>query len=57
LSIKKNLLRVIESLEYQQIEHYNSERHLTLSYLYDIRDNKVPKKLMIDRKNNAITNR
>ena len=57
MSIKKNLLRVIESLEYQQIEHYSSERHLTLSYLYDIRDNKVPKKLMIDRKNNAITNR
>lgn len=50
MGVKKNLLRVIEALEYMQKENYSPFTNLTLSYLYDIRDNKVPNNLVTDLK-------
>jgi len=42
IAIKQRLLKVIKNLEIAQEKDYQSMRHLILSYLYDIRDNKVP---------------
>lgn len=44
--IEKDLLRVINALELMQEEHYSSYTNLTLSYLCDIRDGRVPKKMI-----------
>ena len=45
--IEYNLNRVIKALEYMQEEKYDSLRSITLSYLYDIRDDNVPKNMAI----------
>jgi len=47
--IEKNLLRVIKALELTQDENYSSITNLVLSYLTDIRDNRVPEKLITDK--------
>lgn len=47
--IEKNLLRVIDALEYMQRNDYSSHINLVLSYLYDIRDDSVPEKLVTDK--------
>lgn len=47
--IEKNLLRVIDALEYMQRNDYSSHINLVLSYLYDIRDDSVPEKLATDK--------
>lgn len=47
--IEKNLLRVIDALEYMQRDDYSSHINLVLSYLYDIRDDSVPEKLVTDK--------
>lgn len=44
--IEKDLLRAINALELMQCENYSSITSITLSYLYDIRDGKVPKKMI-----------
>ena len=46
--IEKDLNRVIKALEYMQEVDYNTSRSLALSYLYDIRDDNVPKDLTSD---------
>lgn len=43
-----NLDRVIKALEYEQKENYSATRNLVLSYLYDIKNNTVPKKMPSD---------
>ena len=48
--LEDNLNRVIKALEYMQDEKYDSLRSITLSYLYDIRDDNVPKNMVTDRK-------
>lgn len=45
----RDLHRVIKALEYEQELKYSTERLLALSYLIDIRDNNVPKKMVTDR--------
>jgi len=47
--IENNLLRVIKALELTQDENYSSITNLVLSYLTDIRDNRVPEKLITDK--------
>lgn len=41
-TIEDRLKSVIASLEYQQSKKYNPMTNLTLSYLYDILNDKVP---------------
>ncbi len=48
--LEDNLNRVIKALEYMQDEKYDSLRSITLSYLYDIRDDNVPKNMVTDSK-------
>ena len=47
--IEKNLLRVIKALELTQEEKYSPTTNLVLSYLTDIRDDRVPEKLITDK--------
>lgn len=47
--IEKDLVRVIKALEYTQEENYSAVTNLVLSYLIDIRDHKVPDKLITDQ--------
>jgi len=47
--IEKNLLRVIKALEFTQEEKYSPTTNLVLSYLTDIRDDRVPEKLITDK--------
>ena len=46
----KNLLRVIRALEWEQDQNYSPERSFALSYLVDIRDDTIPKKMVTDKK-------
>lgn len=46
--LEENLIRVIKALEYLQKENYSPMTNLALSYLYDIRYNQVPEKLLSD---------
>ena len=48
MKLEKNLIRVIKALEYMQKRNYSALTNLTLSYLTDIRDGKVPKKMTSD---------
>lgn len=48
--IESDLNRVINSLELEQIQDYSPQRNFVLSYLIDIRDDKVPKNLLSDIK-------
>ena len=45
-TLEENLNKVIKALEWMQENNYSSIRGITLSYLYDIRDNKVPVNLL-----------
>jgi hypothetical protein len=46
VAIKQRLIKVIKNLEIAQNKDYQSMRHLILSYLYDIRDDRVPNYVM-----------
>lgn len=46
----RDLKRVIKALEYENSENYSSTRSLALSYLTDIENNRVPKKMVSDKK-------
>ena len=48
IKLQKNLIRVIKALEYMQKRNYSAFTNMTLSYLTDIRDGKVPKKMTSD---------
>ena len=48
IKLEKNLIRVIKALEYLQKRNYSAFTNITLSYLTDIRDGKVPKKMTSD---------
>lgn len=48
MKLEKNLIRVIKALEYMQKRNYSALTNLTLSYLTDIRDGRVPKKMTSD---------
>jgi hypothetical protein len=47
--IERDLNRVIKALEYMQEKDYTVERNFALSYLYDIKNDTVPKKMIIDK--------
>jgi len=46
MSIKKNLNAVIKMIEDMQNIKYSSEFGLFLAYLYDIRDDQVPERVL-----------
>src|SRR3990172_8677199 len=46
---RKKILRVIKALESTQEEKYSPTTNLVLSYLTDIRDDRVPEKLITDK--------
>jgi len=45
-SLSRRLNAVIKSIEHSQEARYSSTNNLVLSYLYDIKDNKVPKETL-----------
>ena len=47
--MESDLNRVIKTLEHMQKENYSAITSITLSYLIDIRDDKVPKKMVTDK--------
>ena len=49
-TIEDRLKSVIASLEYQQSRKYNSMTSITLSYLYDILNDKVPDRILETKK-------
>ena len=49
IKMESNLNRVIKTLEHMQKENYSAITSITLSYLIDIRDDKVPKKMVTDK--------
>lgn len=46
ITLKNRLIAVIKMLEHQQVIKYSATVNLILSYLYDIRDNKVPEQTL-----------
>lgn len=42
MDIEERLNAVIKTLEKSQVQQYSSTTNLVLSYLYDIRDDKLP---------------
>jgi len=49
IKMESDLNRVIKTLEHMQKENYSAITSITLSYLTDIRDDKVPKKMVTDK--------
>ena len=49
IKMESDLNRVIKTLEHMQKENYSAITSITLSYLIDIRDDKVPKKMVTDK--------